>query len=187
MLYVWHQKYENKKEGVQSNLTYSFNRILKISLSLRYRSPDPVFGQNRILIPEYNYIFRSEAPLWTRLSFIHYHSHSVREKFITFKRKGSLGFTSSFSPLLLSFSVILFSLLTHLLFLCFSICVPLYPSPIYRLLDLFRFFYIDHLVVGGGAVMTAGENIGKLRCRGKNGERKKGWNTAKSPKMPPFG
>ena len=48
---VWHQKYKNKKEGVQNYLTYSFNRLLKISLSLRYRAPDPVYGQNRILIP----------------------------------------------------------------------------------------------------------------------------------------
>ena len=50
---VWHQKYKNKKEGVKNYLTYSFNRLLKISLSLRYRAPDPVFGQNRILIPEF--------------------------------------------------------------------------------------------------------------------------------------
>ena len=49
---VWHQKYKNKKEGVKNYLTYSFNRLLKISLSLRYRAPDPVFGQNRILIPD---------------------------------------------------------------------------------------------------------------------------------------
>ena len=48
---VWHQKYKNKKGGVKSYLTYSFNRLLKISLSLRYNDPDPVFGQNRILIP----------------------------------------------------------------------------------------------------------------------------------------
>ena len=48
---VWHQKYKNKKEGVQNYLSYSFNRLLNISLSLRYRSSDPVFGQNRILIP----------------------------------------------------------------------------------------------------------------------------------------
>ena len=39
--------YKQKKKA----LTYSFNRLLKISLSLRYRALDPVFGQNRILIP----------------------------------------------------------------------------------------------------------------------------------------
>ena len=48
---VWHQKYKNIKEAVKNYLTYLFRRLLKISLSLRYRDPDPVFGQNRILIP----------------------------------------------------------------------------------------------------------------------------------------
>jgi len=38
---VWHQKYENDKEGVSNYLKYLFNRILK--------NLDPVFGQYRIL------------------------------------------------------------------------------------------------------------------------------------------
>ena len=48
---VWHKKYENKTEGIENYLKYSFHRLLKISHCLRYRAPDPVFGQNRILIP----------------------------------------------------------------------------------------------------------------------------------------
>ena len=43
---------KDKKEGVKNYLTYSFNKLLKISLSLRYRAPDLVFGQSRILIPD---------------------------------------------------------------------------------------------------------------------------------------
>ena len=38
---VWHQEYKNQKDGVKNYLTYSFNRLLKISLSWRYRAPDP--------------------------------------------------------------------------------------------------------------------------------------------------
>ena len=44
---VWHQKPENKKEDFKNYLKYSFNRLLKVSLF-----EDPVFGQNRILIPD---------------------------------------------------------------------------------------------------------------------------------------
>ena len=47
---VWHQKYENKKGSFKKHLKYIINRLLKISLRLRYRNPDPVCGQNRILI-----------------------------------------------------------------------------------------------------------------------------------------
>ena len=54
--HVWHQKYKNRKAGVKNYRTYSFNRLLKISLSLRYIASDPVFGQNRILILIYLYI-----------------------------------------------------------------------------------------------------------------------------------
>ena len=43
---VWHQKYENKKEGFKNYKKYSFNWLFKISHPLRYRAPDPVFGQN---------------------------------------------------------------------------------------------------------------------------------------------
>ena len=61
----WHQKYKNKKEGFKNYLKYLFKRLLKISLRLRYRGPDPVFGQNRILIPRIKYwIFYSVIILW---------------------------------------------------------------------------------------------------------------------------
>ena len=46
------QKYDNKKNFIDY-LKYSFNIHFRISLSLRYRAPDPVFGQNRNLIPGY--------------------------------------------------------------------------------------------------------------------------------------
>ena len=49
---VWHHKYKNKKE-LKNYLKYSSNRLLNISFSLRCRASDPVFGQNRILIPEF--------------------------------------------------------------------------------------------------------------------------------------
>ena len=39
------------QEGFKNYLKYSSNKLLKISLRLRYKAPDPVFGQNRILIP----------------------------------------------------------------------------------------------------------------------------------------
>ena len=61
---VWHQKYKNKKEGVRNYLRYSFNRLLKIFLSFRYRAPDPVFGQNRILVP-------ALLPNYQNLNFSH--------------------------------------------------------------------------------------------------------------------
>ena len=48
---VWHQTYENKKEGLQNYLELSFNSILNISYRLGYRALDPKFCQNRILIP----------------------------------------------------------------------------------------------------------------------------------------
>ena len=42
--------YENKKECFWNYLEYLFYRILKISLPLRYKPLDPVFGQNGIHI-----------------------------------------------------------------------------------------------------------------------------------------
>ena len=48
---VWHQKYENKKEGLQNYLEFSFNSILNIFYRSGYRALDPKFCQNRILIP----------------------------------------------------------------------------------------------------------------------------------------
>ena len=45
---VWHQKYENKKEGLQNYLEYSFNSIINISYRSVYRALDPKFVQNRI-------------------------------------------------------------------------------------------------------------------------------------------
>ena len=43
--------YENKKEGLQIFLEFSFNSILNISYRSGYKAPDPKFYQNRILIP----------------------------------------------------------------------------------------------------------------------------------------
>ena len=51
---VWHQKYENKKEGILNYLKCSFYRILKISLRLMYKAQNPVFGLNWILTPSIN-------------------------------------------------------------------------------------------------------------------------------------
>ena len=45
---VWHQKYENKKEGLQNYLEYSFKSILNIFYRSGFRALDPEFGQNRI-------------------------------------------------------------------------------------------------------------------------------------------
>ena len=45
---VWHQKYENKKEGLQNYLENSFKSILNIFYRSGYRALDPKFGQNRI-------------------------------------------------------------------------------------------------------------------------------------------
>ena len=47
---VWHKVWKYK-ESFNNYLKYSFNRLFKVFLRLRYRAPDPVFGQNRILIP----------------------------------------------------------------------------------------------------------------------------------------
>ena len=49
---VWHQKYGNKKEGLQNYLEFSFNSILNISYRSGNRALDPKFCQNRILIPD---------------------------------------------------------------------------------------------------------------------------------------
>ena len=48
-----HKKYKNKKEGFRNYLKYPLNRIFKNlpSFELRYRAPDPVFDQTRILTP----------------------------------------------------------------------------------------------------------------------------------------
>ena len=47
----WNQKYENKKEGSQNYPEFSFNIILNISYRSGYRTLDPKFCLNRILIP----------------------------------------------------------------------------------------------------------------------------------------
>ena len=38
---VLHQKYDNKKEGFKNYQKFSFNGLLKSSIRLRYRAPDP--------------------------------------------------------------------------------------------------------------------------------------------------
>ena len=48
---VWHQKYENKKEGLKNYLEFSFNSNLDISYRSGYRALDPKFCKNRIFIP----------------------------------------------------------------------------------------------------------------------------------------
>ena len=53
---VWHQKYENKKEGLQNYLEYSFNSILNIFCRSRYRAQDPEFGQHRIHVTVLMYL-----------------------------------------------------------------------------------------------------------------------------------
>ena len=52
---------------------HTFNRLLKISLNLRFRAPDPVFGQKRILIPSKI----EELSCVLRVFFTGYHVHSV--------------------------------------------------------------------------------------------------------------
>ena len=47
---------KEKKGGFQNYLEYSFNKIIKISLRLRYKALDPVFGQSRIHITGYSII-----------------------------------------------------------------------------------------------------------------------------------
>ena len=44
---VWHQKYENKKDGFYYFKEYSFDSILKIPFRLTYKALDPGFGQIR--------------------------------------------------------------------------------------------------------------------------------------------
>ena len=53
---VWHQEYENKKEGFQNYLEYSFNSILNIFNHSGYRALDPEFGQNRIHWIQWSYL-----------------------------------------------------------------------------------------------------------------------------------
>ena len=53
---VWHQNYENKKEGLQNYLEYSFYSILNIFYRSGYRALDPEFGQNRIRNTDFNRI-----------------------------------------------------------------------------------------------------------------------------------
>ena len=48
---VWQQKYEQR--GFWNSPKYSFIRILKISLNLRYRVPDPNLAKNRIRNPAF--------------------------------------------------------------------------------------------------------------------------------------
>ena len=45
-------KYDNKKEEFKNDLKYLFKELLKTSFRLWYRAQDPVFCQNRILIPD---------------------------------------------------------------------------------------------------------------------------------------
>ena len=47
---VWHQKYENKKEGFQNYLEYLLNSISNIFYRSGYRALDPEIGKNRIHI-----------------------------------------------------------------------------------------------------------------------------------------
>ena len=60
---VWHQKYENKKEGLQNYLEFSFNSILNISYRSGYRALDPKFCQNRILIPDFTVLEATKTSL----------------------------------------------------------------------------------------------------------------------------
>ena len=60
---VWHQKYENKKEGLQNYLEYSFYSILTISHRSGYTALDPEFDQNRIRNTAY--LDRIPKPVYT--------------------------------------------------------------------------------------------------------------------------
>ena len=51
---VRHQKYENKKEGLQNYPEYSINSISNIFYHSGYRALDPEFGQNRIHTPAFD-------------------------------------------------------------------------------------------------------------------------------------
>ena len=44
-------------------------RLLKISLRLQYRAPDPVFGQNRILIPGFWVTIHSQISRFIYIGF----------------------------------------------------------------------------------------------------------------------
>ena len=58
-------KYENKKEGFQNYLEYSFNSILNVVYRSRYSALDPEFGKNRIHITVLNQCCGSGS-VWIR-------------------------------------------------------------------------------------------------------------------------